>query len=327
MSDERDLQRKDRRSYRIAGLPNRSFSSTADAIGHVDDLVPGYALGALEPDEVAAVDAHIRGCPSCELSLADAQRTTGMLPFLVPMQKPPIDSKVALFARVAHAQKAATASSLPLTGIDAWRTPTIPSSTGLGLAFAGTADSTPKAAGATSSTRASRSGWLVSALSVPLLIALVATGFWGVQLQNKLASQNSELADLQSELANFGSGTTSYPLSPGYDAPQAEGQIVMGSDGRAGMLQIDVNSKDRAGAYELWVNQDGKLVPAAEFTVDQEGQGQARFQLDQPFSEYESVHIRAKAVDAAVADSQFDTLVRDSGGALGSTGSGLDVGP
>lgn len=327
MSDERDLHRKDRRSYRIAGLPNRSFSSTADAIGHVDDLVPGYALGALEPDEVAAVDAHIRGCPSCELSLADALRTTGMLPFMLPMQKPPIDSKVALFARVAHAQKAAASSSLPLMGIDAWRSPTIPSSTGLGVASAGSADSTPTAAGATSSARASRSGWLVSALSVPLLIALVATGFWGVQLQNKLASQNSELADLQSELANFGSGTTSYPLSPGYDAPQAEGQIVMGSDGRAGMLQIDVNSKDRAGAYELWVNQDGKLVPAAEFTVDQDGQGQARFQLDQPFSEYESVHIRAKAVDAAVADSQFDTLVRDSGGALGSTGSGLDIGP
>jgi hypothetical protein len=328
VSDERNLHRKDRRSYRIAGLSNRSFSSIPDTFGHVDDLVPGYALGALEADEVAAVDAHVRACSSCERSLADAQRTTGMLPFIVPMQKPPVDSKVALFARVAHAQRAAAASSLPLPAIETWRTPTIPSSTSAEFANARFAESASSPAGAApAAPRGSRSGWFVSVLSLPLLIALVATGFWGLQLQNQLSSQNSELAELQSELANFGSGTTSYPLSPGYDAPQAEGQIVMGSDGRAGMLQIDINSKDRAGEYELWVNQDGKLVPAAEFTVDQDGQGQARFELDQPFGEYESVHIRAKAVDPSISVDQSDTLVRDSEGPLGSTGSSLDIGP
>jgi hypothetical protein len=326
VSDERDLQRrdKDRRTYRLAGLGNRSFTSTSDDIGHVDDLVAGYVLGALEADEAAAVDAHVRTCSPCELSLADAQRTVGMLPFVVPMQKPPIDSKVALFARVAQSQRAAAAASLPMHGADAWRTPTIPSSAGAALAYAGSDNaSTPPSA---SASRGSRSGWLVSVMSVPLLIALVATGFWGLQLQNQLSSQSSQLLELQSELANFGSGT-SYPLSPGYDAPQAEGQIVIGSDGRAGMLQIDVNSKDAAGAYELWVNQDGKLVPAAEFTVNQDGKGQARFELDQPFGEYESVHIRAKALDPGQAGTQSDTLVRDSAGALGSTGSGLDISP
>ena len=327
MSDERDHQRKDHRSYRLAGTSNRSFSSIADKIVHLDDQIPGYALGALEADERAAVDAHVRVCHSCEHSLADAQRTTGMLPFIVPMQKPPIDSKVALFARVAHAQRAAAASSLPLTANESWRTPTIPSAAKSELAHAGSAGSPSLLGGAVSSTRGSRSGWVVSVLSVPLLIALVATGFWGLQLQSQLSSQSSQLAELQSELANFGSGTTSYPLSPGYDAPQAEGQIVMGSDGRAGMLQIDVNSRDRAGAYELWVNQDGKLVPAAEFTVNKEGKGQARFELDQPFGEYESVHIRAKAVDPGAGNAPTDMLVRDSEGALGSTGSSLDAGP
>ena len=328
MSDERDHQRleKDRRTYRLAGTGNRSFTSIGTDFGHVDDLVAGYALGALEVEESSAVDAHVRTCPSCQVSLADAQRTASMLPFVVPMQKPPIDSKVALFARVAHAQRAAAASTLPLSGVEAWRTPTFPSSAGVALADAGSA-SYSSGATSVSSSPGSRSSWLVSVLSVPLLIALVVTGFWGLQLQNQLSSQNSQLADLQSELANFGSGTTSYPLSPGFDAPQAEGQIVIGSDGRAGMLQVDVNSKEAAGEYELWVNQDGKLVPAAEFTVDQDGKGQARFELDQPFGEYESVHIRAKALDPDQAGSQSDTLVRDSSGALGSTGSGLDVAP
>jgi hypothetical protein len=326
VSDERDLQRKDRRTYRLAGKGNRSFASATDDIGHIDDLVAGYVLGALEADEASAVDAHVRTCPMCERTLSEAQRTASMLPFVVPMRKPPIDSKIALFARVAHAQRAAAASTLPLSGVEAWRTPTLPSSAGVALADAGSAT---YSSGATSvsSSPGSRSSWLVSVLSVPLLIALVVTGFWGLQLQNQLSSQNSQLAELQSELANFGSGTTSYPLSPGFDAPQAEGQIVIGSDGRAGMLQVDVNSKDAAGAYELWVNQDGKLVPAAEFTVGQDGKGQARFELDQPFSDYESVHIRAKALDPSQAESQSDTLVRDSSGALGSTGSGADFGP
>jgi hypothetical protein len=325
VSDERDLQRTDRRTYRLAGLGSRSFTSAANVIGHVDDLVAGYVLGALEADEAAAVDAHVRTCSACELSLADARRTVGMLPFVVPMHKPPLDSKVALFARVAQSQRAAAAASLPMRGAEAWRTPTIPSSSGTALAYAGSDSSSSPAN--VSASRGSRTGWLVSVMSVPLLIALVATGFWGLQLQNQLSSQNSQLAELQSELANFGSGTTSYPLSPGYDAPQAEGQVVIGSDGRAGMLEIDVNSKDAAGDYELWVNQDGKLVPVAEFTVNQDGKGQARFELDQPFGEYESVHIRAKAVDPGQTGTQSDTLVRDGGGALGATGSGLEISP
>ncbi len=326
MSDERDLQRKDRRTYRLAGTGNRSFTSATDPIGHVDDLVAGYVLGALEADEAAAVDSHVRTCQVCERSLAESQRTASMLPFIVPMQKAPLDSKVALFARVAHTRRAAAESSLPMHGAEAWRTPTLPSSAGAALAHAGH-ESSSSTSTKVSTSRESRTGWLVSVLSVPLLIALVATGFWGLQLQNRLSSQNSQLAELQSELANFGSGTTSYPLSPGYEAPQAEGQLVIGSDGRAGMLQIDVNSKDAAGAYELLVNQDGKLVPAAEFTVGQDGKGQARFELDQPFGDYESIHIRAKALDAGEAGTPTDTLVRDSSGALGSTGSGLELSP
>jgi len=300
VSDERDLQRKDRRTYRLAGTGNRSFASPANDIGHIDDLVAGYVLGALEVDEAAAVDAHVRTCPVCERALAEAQRTASMLPFIVPLQKPPLDSKVALFARVAHTQRAAAESLLPLHGAETWRPPTLPSSAAAAVATgAGSSAGVPTSR---ESRSGSRIGWFVSVLSVPLLIALVATGFWGLQLQSRLSSQNSQLTELQSELANFGSGTTSYPLSPGYDAPQAEGQLVIGSDGRAGMLQIDVNSKDAAGAYELLVNQDGKLVPAAEFNVGQDGKGQARFQLDQPFADYESVHIRAKALDSDQSD-------------------------
>jgi hypothetical protein len=321
VSPDREQQSPDRRRFRIAGIGDRSPSSAAGPQAHVDDLVPGYALGALEPAEVSAVDAHIRTCAECEGSLTEAQRTVGVLPFTVPLHTPPADSKLALFARVAHARKAAVASALPTLTPAALRTPTLPSSDEHDRL-------SPVAAGAPAvahGSREFRAGWLVSVVSLPLLVALVATGFWGMQLQNRLTSQDAQLAELQSELTNFGSGATAYQLSPGEAAPGAEGELVLGADKRAGMVQIDVNSKDGPREFEVMVMRDGKLVPVSQVTVDENGQGEARWELDQPFTEYDSVHIRAKPIDAA--EPQGDALKWDSEGALGDTGSGLDIGP
>lgn len=316
------LQPTGRRTYRIAPFRDRAVSASPSA--HVDDLIAAFALGALEPDEMAAVDAHVRACAACDQALVDAQRTAGMLSFVVPLRTPSPDNKAALFARVAHAQKAAVSSALPTLAPDPFRTPTIPRSTSVEpLHIASRSDGDT-----TFSTPGSRSGWLVSAVSLPLLVALIATGFWGMQMRNQLTAQNSQLAELQAELTNFGSGTTSYELSPGMAAPQAQGKIVMGADQRSGMLQIDVNTNEGPKRFELYVNKDGKLMPVSEVTVDPNGVGQARFQLDQPFSEYESVHIQAKPVSASDTASPLDTLTRDNDdGLLGSTGSGMDVGP
>jgi hypothetical protein len=161
---------------------------------------------------------------------------------------------------------------------------------------------------------------------LPLLVALIATGMWGLQLRDQLALRSAQLTEVQAELTNFGSGTTSYPLQPGGAAPQAEGSIILGSDQLAGMVKIDVNSKDGPKAFDVWAVQDGRLQRVGEVTVNQEGQGLGKFELPQPFSEYDSVHVKAKASDGdGVAES--DTLMRDNNGSLGSTGSGLDFVP
>lgn len=323
MSDARGQhQQSGRRSYRIAGIGERSALPSPTSMGHVEDLIPGYALGALDAAETAAVDTHVRICPACERTLAEAQRTVGMLPFVVPLHAPSIDTKAALFSRVAHVQKAAAASALPTATISALRTPTIPGSAHQDLAPVVPLVSAPAAP----ERRTARSGWLASVISLPLLVALIATGFWGIQMQNQLSAQNAQFADLQSEFANFASGTTSYPLQPGFDAPMAEGQIVMGANDRDGFLQIDVNRRDGPQSYELLVNQDGQLTSAGTVTVNGDGQGTTRFELAQPFGEYESVHIRAIPANGSASGEDFDTLMRNSEGPLGSTGSGLDIG-
>jgi hypothetical protein len=323
VSDDRDHQGRDRRRFRIAGTGERSSVSTLGPMGHVDDLVAAYALGALEPEESASVDAHVRACVACEHALVDAQSVAGMLSFTAPSRVPPVHTKAALFARVAQTQQAAAAVSLPTQSLDIWRTPTIPASVALDVM-----PRVPAAAPSGVVTSAKRGNhWLVSFLSLPLLVALVATGFWGLQLRDRLTSQDSQLAELQAQLTNFASGTTSYQLSPGYAAPQAEGKVVMGADQRAGRVQIDVNTDEGAKDFEMWVNDDGNLKPLTEISVDQQGRGQASFQLDQPFADYDGVYIKAKPVDPTAEATGLDTLVRDNAGGLGSTGSSLDVGP
>jgi hypothetical protein len=214
-----------------------------------------------------------------------------------------------------------------MTSLETFRTPTLPASSAQDDLVLPTAAPAGIAAAA-KPTRQSRSGWFMSVISAPLLIALVVTGLWGLQLRDQLSLQASQVADLQSELTNFGSGTTSYQLSPGEAAPQAEGQIVLGADQRAGMLQIDVNSKEAAGVYQVSVvDQDGNLVPVSEVVVGQDGKGQAKFETDAPFTDYQSVHIKAMPLDASAPADGFDVLYQDNGGSLGSTGSGLDVGP
>lgn len=326
MSDDRGLQPTNRRSYRIAGMRDRAATPTVMSGGHIDDLAPAYALGALEPDEMLAVDAHLRSCHPCQEAVDDAQRTAGMLSYLAPPRIPSVDTKAALFARVAHAQRAASSAALPTQSVEIFRTPTIPASTGLHdlvlpSQAVGAATTTP------APSRQSRSGWMMSLLSVPLLVALVATGFWGLQLRNELSTQSSQMADLQSEMANFGAGTTTIQLSPGQAAPQAQGQIVLGADQKSGVWQIDTNTKNGPVSYKMLATQNGELVEIGQVTVDQEGQGQARIDLAQPFDSYENVRVQAQPLNSSAPSDQLDTLVQDTSGALGSTGSGMDVGP
>ena len=158
-------------------------------------------------------------------------------------------------------------------------------------------------------------------LSVPLLIALVATGFWGLQLRDQLAAQGSRVNALEAQVANYGSGTT-LNFSPGMAMPQAQGKLLLGANEQTGFLEVDLNSTAASGTYEMWgVDESGNLGPIAELQVGPDGKGQAAFSLDKPYSDYESVQVVAKARDGV--SSTGDVVLQYDNAPLGSTGSGL----
>lgn len=72
-----------------------------------EDLLPGYALQALDLDEVRLVEKHLRTCADCRASLEEYQTVSGGLLFALPAKSPPPRVRARLIASLA-AQKPQT---------------------------------------------------------------------------------------------------------------------------------------------------------------------------------------------------------------------------
>lgn len=264
-------------------VPRAGFGAGGD---HVDDLIPAYALGALDPEERDAVDRHCRACSRCARLVAEERRVVGLLPLAVPSAIPAPDVKLALFARVAqvqaHGQQVA-AETAAASGRDRALLPptlTIPSSRPAVPAPVASV-SAPAAA-----ERRSRFGWGGAVLTVPLLVALVATGAWGFQLRGQVNSQNAT--------ANFGAGE-SWRL----EGDEGRGQLILGADEREALLWMELDKPNADGAYQLFgMNEDGEAVPLSELEeleLDEQGRGEKIFPVSQSLEGFQRVQVRARA--------------------------------
>ena len=73
------------------------------------ESIPAYALGALDAEEVAALEAHLQTCASCREELAVYRATSDNLLMTLPPQKPPPALRKRLQSRLPGAHKAARA--------------------------------------------------------------------------------------------------------------------------------------------------------------------------------------------------------------------------
>ena len=67
--------------------------------------IPAYALGALDAEDVAALEAHLRTCASCRAELAAYRATSDSLLMALPPQKPSAALRRRLQGRLPGAQK------------------------------------------------------------------------------------------------------------------------------------------------------------------------------------------------------------------------------
>jgi len=85
---------------------------------HVDDQIDAYALGALEPAEVDAVERHLETCPRCRALVARARALSDAFLLAVPQIAPPPDLRDRLMRRIA-AEAAGSAASIGTSGATA----------------------------------------------------------------------------------------------------------------------------------------------------------------------------------------------------------------
>ena len=259
--------------------------------GHVDDLAAGFVLGALEPAERRRVDGHRRICPVCDRLLADEGRVVGLLPLAVPPgEAPPPDLKVALLARVAHAGRSpappdpvverhgGVRPSTTLPASRSWRRPPI-AATGspIGGAVA----------------RRRWAAWSSAILTLPLLLALIGTSVWAVQLRARAEEREERANSFRAilERALEGDGAVS-ELDNGPAAPEAEGWVVAEADGHAATLYVR-DGEDRAGRwFALFGLQDGPQVLLTKVKLDDRGRGMEEFTSARPVSTYRQYRVK-----------------------------------
>lgn len=91
--------------------------------GHVDNLIEAYALGALEPDEVDRVEAHLATCSACRALVAPARATANALLLAAPQVQPPAGLRGKVLARVQAAAQEERAGRAPALAAQHVRSP------------------------------------------------------------------------------------------------------------------------------------------------------------------------------------------------------------
>lgn len=72
---------------------------------HVFDLIPGYALGALDEDERKLVDEHLADCKTCQAEFQSYKIVVDDLPLGVKISSPPPGLKAKILAQVTEERK------------------------------------------------------------------------------------------------------------------------------------------------------------------------------------------------------------------------------
>lgn len=259
-----------------------SASGDSGSDEHVEDLIAGYALGALEPNEQLAVERHADYCPSCARLLAETRRTAAMLPFVTAPAGPSPDVKAALFARISQSSATVTAAQADEF---AWARPVSPRNQAT-LPASGTwleslpdsrASSTPRSL---RSRRPRRSIGQIAGISIPVLLTFGLLAFFVVpQILQSDEPRNPELAQLLSSDSTDCADSLAMTTSTSIDSACYFVGASRSSEGVTWSLSVnnlvDSTPQDR---YEVQVpTTDGTFAFAGTISINTQGQGTAPF--------------------------------------------------
>lgn len=248
----------------MSQIPHTPASDDADTF---QELAAAFALGALDPAEVAAFREHLEGCRRCRSLVAEYAAVAAALPETLDE----MEASPSLRGRVLSA---------------AWRERPIET------------PPSPAAHDVRRPTRGSigqgRSRLWASAAAA-LFVAAIGLGSWNAQLQQRLDQQSFALMLQRQALDAVATGARQWPLVGTQEAPRAEGVIVQAEGERDAYLLVralPTLPADRA--YQAWVITEGKPAGAGILAVDAGGPYMVR--LERPLAGVETVAVTSEPV-------------------------------
>ena len=246
----------------------------------VEAALPGFLLGALEPDEMLAVDAFLRENASLRARAQALQLTVDELAYSVPPIAPPTAVTDQILARVKASSVAGAetaASELPTLISPRVLPPIRPVETpGFWERVGGwwRHNFAPAIVGVGTAAVLLLGGFYLSQLQGQvggLQEQLAAAQSANAQLQEINESLQSQLTERERQLANFATADTVLALGGTDDAPTAGALFTLTGD-QATLVAFDLPAIDADQTYQLWlIPADGDPVPAGLLAAQRGG--------------------------------------------------------
>lgn len=221
-------------------------------VHHVDDLVDAYALGALEPAEMAAVEQHLAGCEQCRALASESANVAEQLLYPTQLVAPPAALRERVLARVAAEASGSSVDLPPQTGAAP-------------LATTGNAE-----------------------LDEPITPSGPVRRF----LRRLLSNPEEEAADrLLGELLSD-PACVIWQVPATDAMPGASARLVGSPARHEAVIVTNgLRPVPASQAYQVWFLAGGQPVPNALFRVRSNGRARARVQVTEPLHAYDTVAI------------------------------------
>jgi hypothetical protein len=246
---------------------------------HPHDLLPGFALGALDAAETLLVVTHLRDCPGCRDEVESFRATVSVLPYAAPAREPPPYVKQQLLARIAAMQGQATHAA-------------------------------PAHQAQTPAPQWARWAGAVAAVALLLMLAM---GAFTMNTQRQLATTRQQLVALQqrqtatdheAQIIAFMSepATVSHPLQA--SAAHVKGRMFMQPGHNQAVIMVRGLEPAAAGqTYRCWLATATNRVAVCSFSETRDGSAEIMFQAPAPIDSYQQVMITLEPAGSAQPDS------------------------
>jgi hypothetical protein len=228
----------------------------------VEDSLSAYALGALDPDEVDAVDAHLAGCDSCRNQLARELETVGALASMV---EPVVPSPEARRRLLEDATALPPARTEPVSISEA---------------------------------RSSRKlHWLLAATSVAAAILLIGVGVLGVLLSRAVddRDESQNVAQLLSTYISSGGQVVTMEALPAsiYENYEGQGSLLLAPGMEPAVVVAECPESGEHLTYRVWFSRNGDRTGVGTLTVGDDGSGWLKIDPTLELTQFDMIGITA----------------------------------